>query len=390
VTTTHHRFAELSNLSACLRDTAGDATIVPGAPRQLPEKSAAGTVVFADIEGGLKSILEYTRSDQVISVECGITCGELQELLKSKRHWLPVTAGDARSLLDVIVTGDAGELEHGFGGPRDLVLGLTVMLADGSTIKTGGKVVKNVTGYDTTKLFVGSHGWFGIPVAAHLRLYARTESERTLLFAFTSIDDAFAAAQRLLKLGLPLSSCELFSVPQLKQLLVTPHTLGEGATCCLALRIHGHHQVVAEIAADAAQSVGSPALPDAWPDAATASIWSARHEDTGDSQVAITLPIGTMRQVLKDPALGATAWQSRPWRGRLTFYCSASAAGTIVTRLKSVTARLKVGASVAYPTDAHWLTVERLPERDTAADLIKDELKKRFDPTGKLNRLVRL
>lgn len=389
MTVAHHRFAEASKLSEFLRDTAGDATVVPGLPRPLPKKPAASDVAFADIGEGLKSVLEYTKSDQVISVECGIKCGELRSQLASNHHWLPVTAGDDQTLLEIIISGDAGELEHGFGGPRDLVLGLEVMLADGSQIKTGGKVVKNVTGYDTSKLFVGSHGWFGIPLSAHLRLYALPQSERTLLFEFTTADDSLIAVQRLLSLGLPFSCCEVISAARIRQKGLTADAIKDNHSY-LALQIHGHPQVVDEIADDAQRCVGTTTMPQTWQseEGTECPIWQRQSDHA--AKVTMTLPLTGMRQVLRDASLAGSAWQARPWRGSLTFYIDEGKTEDVVLQLKSSLPRIRLNSSLAYATDAHWLHVERVPERDTAADLIKDELKKRFDPAFKLNKLVHL
>ncbi|MFN8657578.1 MAG: FAD-binding oxidoreductase [Candidatus Obscuribacterales bacterium] len=387
--TTHQRFPDAEQLSAFFRDTKGDAeSVVPGSPRPLPKTPAAQEVIFADLGAGLSSITEYTRSDQVISVQCGITIGDLQNELAGNHHWLPVQAAPEQTLLSVVCGGDAGALEHGFGGVRDLVLGLTVMLSDGTTIVSGGKVVKNVTGYDTTKLFVGSHGWLGIPLVAHLRLYALPQRQLTVLYAFPSLDAAFGGLHALLALGLPLSCCELFSAAALKAKGLAPPAVPEGSSY-LALQVHGHTQVVDEVSAaahNALQSDGTRA------DAAADHIWSSPPADAaaGNARVQITLPPESMRLVLKDPELLILSWQARPWRGGLTFSVLRAAVDSTVAQLKAVVARLKLTASLAHPTDRHWLNVDRVPERDSAADLLKDELKKRFDPPNKLNRLVRL
>lgn len=390
VNTTLHRFTDAENLSAWVRDFKSDAgTIVAGASRPLPA-AAPTQAQFADI-GGLQSIIEYTKSDQVVSVQCGITCGALQAQLAANHHWLPVTAAANQTLLDVITSGDAGELTHGFGGPRDLVLGLTVVLADGRTIKSGGKVVKNVTGYDTTKLFVGSHGWFGIPVAAHLRLYALPETARTLLFSFPHVDAAFAAAKSVLALGLPLSCCEIFSAAALSRKKLPPDIVPQGM-CHLALLIHGHAQVVAEIAGAAHNAAGVTPASDSpfWE-----KLWSADGdiqavETSDDRAIEITLPMQTMRKLLSQPDFSTLTWQARPLRGSLRLYSVFAQVESTVAKIKSAVARDRMPASIAYPTDKHWLQVERIPEKDTAVDLLKEELKKRFDPEHKFNRLVRL
>ena len=79
--------------------------------------------------------------------------------------------GDDATIGGVVATGDAGPLRHRYGGPRDLVLGVTVALSDGTIARAGGKVIKNVAGYDLSKLMTGSFGTLGLIVQVALRLH---------------------------------------------------------------------------------------------------------------------------------------------------------------------------------------------------------------------------
>src|SRR5207245_4432817 len=73
----------------------------------------------------------------------------------------------------ILATADAGPLRHRYGAPRDLVLGMTVVLSDGAVARSGGKVIKNVAGYDLAKLFCGSFGTLGLIASVNLRLHPR-------------------------------------------------------------------------------------------------------------------------------------------------------------------------------------------------------------------------
>ena len=73
----------------------------------------------------------------------------------------------------MVATGDSGPLRHRYGAPRDLILGITVALSDGTVARAGGKVIKNVAGYDLAKLFTGSFGTLGLIVEVVMRLHPR-------------------------------------------------------------------------------------------------------------------------------------------------------------------------------------------------------------------------
>ena len=83
----------------------------------------------------------------------------------------PLGAGDAATIGGIVATADSGPLRHRYGGVRDLVVGITVVLSDGTVAKSGGKVIKNVAGYDLAKLFAGSFGTLGLIASVAVRLH---------------------------------------------------------------------------------------------------------------------------------------------------------------------------------------------------------------------------
>jgi glycolate oxidase FAD binding subunit len=87
----------------------------------------------------------------------------------------PLGEGDAATLGGVLAAGDSGPLRHRYGSMRDLVVGVAVALSDGSLAKAGGKVIKNVAGYDLGKLLIGSFGTLGLVVSVTVRLHPRPE-----------------------------------------------------------------------------------------------------------------------------------------------------------------------------------------------------------------------
>jgi glycolate oxidase FAD binding subunit len=120
----------------------------------------------------LKDVSEYEPADLVVSVQGGITLSELQSVTGSKNQRLaldPPAAAHA-TLGAVIATASSGPQRYGYGTARDHVLGLQVVTGDARVVNLGGKVVKNVAGYDLTRLVIGSRGALGIITAAHVRL----------------------------------------------------------------------------------------------------------------------------------------------------------------------------------------------------------------------------
>jgi hypothetical protein len=165
--------------------------------------------IFIDCQA-LNHVQEHVLSDMVIAVQTGITIQALNGLLAQHGQIFPV---DVRSpdvrLIDLIASGDGGYLEQGFGYMRSLVLGLELAYADGKCAKLGGRVVKNVTGFDLTKLVVGGRGIFGVPYLAHLRLFAKPPAQATFAVTKKTPGDLLLMATKLLQAGLPLSGLEL-------------------------------------------------------------------------------------------------------------------------------------------------------------------------------------
>ncbi|HEY9713911.1 MAG TPA: FAD-binding oxidoreductase [Chroococcales cyanobacterium] len=204
-------------IGQCVENQVG---VVIGKRRELPLSiDKERLIAFIDISE-INRVVEHIPEDQVITVETGMRLKDLDLYLKEHNQFFPAAFGrEDATVLDVIASGDGGVLEHGFGGPRDLVLGLEVLTANGSAIKCGGKVVKNVTGYDLTKLFVGSRNSLGIPCLAHLRLFARPAESAALLLTTRKMPELLEQANQLLSLGLPVSCMEILDARLLSRLI---------------------------------------------------------------------------------------------------------------------------------------------------------------------------
>jgi glycolate oxidase FAD binding subunit len=144
--------------------------------------------VIADM-AEMDRILEYAAGDLVVRVEAGVRLGQLAEVLAEKGQRLALDGPPADTVGGVVARNAAGPLRLRYGLPRDLLIGLTIVRADGHVARAGGKVVKNVAGYDLGKLFAGSHGTLGLIVEATFRLHPVPE-----LSAYVTEEYAASAA----------------------------------------------------------------------------------------------------------------------------------------------------------------------------------------------------
>jgi FAD/FMN-containing dehydrogenase len=160
----------------------------------------------------LARIREIAPDDLVATSEAGVPLAVLQRELAARGAWLAIDppGHPDRSLGSAIATGTAGPLRHGYGPLRDHILGGTMVTGDGRVIKAGGNVVKNVAGYDLTKLQVGGFGAFGVVTQVHLRLRALPTARITLL-ARGERDLLTRQARALMDAQLAAAALELFS-----------------------------------------------------------------------------------------------------------------------------------------------------------------------------------
>jgi len=260
---------------------------IPVVTRGMASGLAAASVPFS---GGI--VLCMTRMDRVLEideqnaiahVEAGVVTADLQALVEKKGLFYPP---DPSSIRHSTI---GGNIACNAGGPRclkygvtgDYVLGLTVVLADGQIVKTGGKVIKDVVGYDLTALFTGSEGTLGVITEALLKLTAKPTAVRTAMVEFESIDQASKTVNAILSAGVVPATLELMDQTAITCIEEAMHLgLPLDVEAILLLEIDGQsaESVTREIEAAAAicRQQGARRVAVAQNDEERAALWKAR------------------------------------------------------------------------------------------------------------------
>lgn len=218
-------------LSVCHR---AGATVVAwggGTHQQIGNLIAAPDVIVSTQR--LNRVLKYEPKDLTISVEAGMPIATLQRLLAAQGQMLPfeVDQPERATIGGLVALGWTGA-RRGYGTLRDLLLGLTIIEVDGTIIRNGGLVVKNVSGYDLVRLFNGSMGTLGIIAAVNLKVLPRPVHESTLLATFATPEAALATLAQINATHLVPTAVEYLDRGALAQL----GSVGEAA---LAVRAEG-------------------------------------------------------------------------------------------------------------------------------------------------------
>ena len=130
----------------------------------------------------MNEIVEYVPGDQIVRVQAGIKLDDLQEKLAEENQMIALDpAEDGATVGGIVATNSSGPRRYSYGTVRDLIIGIKVVLANGTVAKAGGKVVKNVAGYDLSKLFTGSMGTLGLIVEANFRLHPIKDASKTVI-----------------------------------------------------------------------------------------------------------------------------------------------------------------------------------------------------------------
>lgn len=205
----------------------------------------------------MAAVEDYEPADLTITVGGGLRLGELDQVVRPQGQWLPLDPSGwrDRSVGGLVGSGASGPLRAGFGTVRDHLLGATLVTADGRILELGGRVVKNVAGFDLLRLTVGSGGTLGFLARATLRLHPVPQTDRTLLFEVPTLRAGGALARRLALLPAPVAAVEWLGrgIPG-----VTDGAGEVGDRSLLALRLTGGASEVASIHRRATEAAGVP------------------------------------------------------------------------------------------------------------------------------------
>lgn len=305
--------ARVSTSAAALEHHGKDESAHPGAPPDavvFPETAAevvdivqlcgqhhVPIIAFgagSSVEGHVLAVhggvsVDLTRMNRVLAVnvddldatvEPGVTRKQLNNHLSGSGIFFPIDPGADATLGGMTATRASGTNAVRYGTMKENVLGLTVVLADGRVIHTGGRARKSSAGYDLTRLFVGSEGTLGVITEITLRLYPQPEAVSAAVCAFPSVDAAVRTVIQTIQVGVPIARCELLDALTIKAVnRYSKLNLREAPM--LFCEFHGTQASVAEQAQtvqEIAKEVGGIDFEWATRQEERTRLWQARHD----------------------------------------------------------------------------------------------------------------
>jgi glycolate oxidase FAD binding subunit len=325
--------------------------------------------------GALDAIVEHNRGDLTAVLQAGVPLRALDEALAAAGQMLaldpPLGAGDAATVGGAIAAGDSGPLRHRYGAARDLVLGVTVALSDGSLARAGGKVIKNVAGYDLAKLFSGAFGTLGLITEVAVRLHPRPPDHAT---AIGTTDDP----ARLQEAAGALAASSLEA-----QTLDVRWEAGEGHVLARFAGIAAGPQAAAAERLLAAAGVQARAVED------DAALWAAQRAAQRSADGAVVRVSGRPTQLAETCIAADVAGATLVGRAALGLSWIAlpgAAPGELVQAIARV--RNVLGPSPCVVLDAPAPVRAHLDPWDHPEDsalVLMRRVKARFDPTATCN-----
>lgn len=200
----------------------------------------------------MNSIADYEPDDFTITVEAGMTLAELQQVLASNGQFLPLDHPqfEHATVGGICAVGRGGLRRNAFGGPRDWLIGMRVVKADGTTVKGGGKVVKNVSGYDLPKLFAGSLGTLAVIAEVTFKLRPQPASDQVVSLGAATLVQALSAARAAARAAPFLNGCVVLSAEaSARAIALGAEIPGDGPA--IVLRASGLESAAGEVLAAA-------------------------------------------------------------------------------------------------------------------------------------------
>jgi D-lactate dehydrogenase (cytochrome) len=229
----------------------------------------------------MKAVLAVNAADMDCRVQAGVTRQQLNEHLRDQGLFFPVDPGSECTVGGMCATRASGTNAVRYGTIRDNVLGMTVVLADGRVIQTGGRVRKSATGYDLTRLFIGSEGTLGVITEIQLRLHGIPEAQSAAICQFTTLEGAVETVIAVLAAGIPVARIELLDDVQMGACIAYSKLEKLDSLPTLLFEFHGTEAGVTE-QAERAQEIAAGYQARGFQWAANAEqrnrLWKARHD----------------------------------------------------------------------------------------------------------------
>ncbi len=227
-------------------------------------------------------IIDVSQADMDCRIEAGVTREQLNTHLRDAGLFFPVDPGTAACTIGgMCATRASGTNAVRYGTIRENVLGLTVVMADGRVIRTGGRVRKSSTGYDLTRLFIGSEGTLGIITEIQMRLHGIPEAMSSATCQFPTLRDAVETVIAIMQCGIPVARMELLDEVQVGACITYSKLEGLEKLPSLFFEFHGTQAGVAEQAQQAeeiASGFGGRGFRWATDAAERNKLWQARHD----------------------------------------------------------------------------------------------------------------
>ena len=229
----------------------------------------------------MNRVLGVNAADMDCRIEAGVTRQQLNEHLRDQGLFFPVDPGSECTIGGMCATRASGTAAVRYGTIRENVLGLTVALADGRVIRTGGRVRKSATGYDLTRLFIGSEGTLGIITEIQLRLHGIPEAISAATCQFEALGPAVETVIAVMQAGIPVARIELLDEVQMGACIAFSKLDRLAPLPTLFFEFHGTEAAVAEqaqLAEEIAQALGARGFAWATDPEARGRLWKARHD----------------------------------------------------------------------------------------------------------------
>ena len=352
----------------------------------------------------LNAITEYEPSELIITVEAGAPLADVLSLIDSKNQQFAFEPMDTSTLLGtppggtvggMIAAGLAGPRRIKAGGARDHLLGAHAVSGFGDSFKAGGKVVKNVTGYDLCKLLAGSWGTLAVMTEVTLKVMPRPESERTLLLR--GLDDVAANKAMTAAMGSPYDVSGAAHLPG-TALRTTDGPLGEiGAPdqSVTLLRLEGITSSASHRANSLSAALAAFGTAEIVEDAASAALWAAIR-DVAPFAASGPRALWPVWRIVCPPAAGGAFGQALAresggevfydWGGGLMWAALPPTPDANAVPLRERLAAIGGHATLIRASDEVRSAVDVFPPQEGGLAALGQRVKNSFDPKNILNR----